>query len=171
MEKWFERKFNALDPSLSLCGIIERLKGTPWRLRGILSAIPNHHLTNRNHDKWSIQENIGHLLDLEPMWLLRIRELIDKKPVMFAADLKNTGTAKAAHNDSNLDEIMSAFTIERMLLVSAFESLTADVQSHQCLHPRLKVLMRPVDLGYFVAEHDDHHLAQISEICSDLKVW
>ncbi|HET9486764.1 MAG TPA: hypothetical protein VFO54_04995, partial [Chryseosolibacter sp.] len=32
------------------------------------------------------------------------------------------------------------------------------------LHPRLNVMMNPVDLAYFDAEHDDHHLVKISEI-------
>ena len=31
-------------------------------------------------------------------------------------------------------------------------------------HPRLDQEMRFVDSLYFVAEHDDHHLARISEI-------
>jgi hypothetical protein len=32
------------------------------------------------------------------------------------------------------------------------------------LHPRLKTPMRTIDLFTFVAEHDDHHLAKITEI-------
>jgi hypothetical protein len=31
------------------------------------------------------------------------------------------------------------------------------------LHPRLKTPMRVIDLAYFVAEHDDHHLARVRE--------
>ena len=30
------------------------------------------------------------------------------------------------------------------------------------LHPRLGTPMRLIDLAFFVAEHDDHHLAQIT---------
>jgi hypothetical protein len=32
------------------------------------------------------------------------------------------------------------------------------------VHPRLRQPMRFVDHLYFVAEHDDHHLATISEL-------
>jgi|GEM_PF-4393916 len=35
---------------------------------------------------------------------------------------------------------------------------------HTALHPRLKTPMRIVDLAYFVAEHDDHHLSRIREL-------
>ena len=31
-------------------------------------------------------------------------------------------------------------------------------------HPRLKKEMRVLDLAFFIAEHDDHHLARISEL-------
>ena len=32
------------------------------------------------------------------------------------------------------------------------------------LHPRLNVRIRILDLVFFIAEHDDHHLARISEL-------
>ena len=31
-------------------------------------------------------------------------------------------------------------------------------------HPRLDRPMRAVDMAYFVAEHDDHHLAKMTEL-------
>ena len=36
------------------------------------------------------------------------------------------------------------------------------------LHPRLETPMRMMDLFYFVAEHDDHHLARITAIGNQL---
>jgi hypothetical protein len=32
------------------------------------------------------------------------------------------------------------------------------------LHPRLNQPMRVIDLILFIAEHDDHHLARITEL-------
>jgi hypothetical protein len=32
------------------------------------------------------------------------------------------------------------------------------------LHPRLNLPMRVIDLIYFIAEHDDHHLARITDL-------
>ncbi len=34
------------------------------------------------------------------------------------------------------------------------------------VHPRLKQPMSMVDLFFFIAEHDDHHLARIREVGS-----
>ena len=33
-------------------------------------------------------------------------------------------------------------------------------------HPRLGTPMRLIDLAFFVAEHDDHHLAQITHLAN-----
>jgi hypothetical protein len=37
------------------------------------------------------------------------------------------------------------------------------------LHPRLNQPMRVVDLLFFVAEHDDYHLARISELIREFR--
>jgi hypothetical protein len=47
--------------------------------------------------------------------------------------------------------------------------LSKEELSKASLHPRLKVMMTPVDLALFDAEHDDHHLVTISEIISRLR--
>ena len=36
--------------------------------------------------------------------------------------------------------------------------------SSSALQPRLKTKIRVIDLVFFIAEHDDHHLARISEL-------
>ena len=65
---WFERKFKfdfrvELYPNLCL-----RLRGTPPRLEEFLRGLTPEQLTRQPEGKWSIQENAGHLLDLEPLW-------------------------------------------------------------------------------------------------------
>jgi hypothetical protein len=48
--------------------------------------------------------------------------------------------------------------------VTLFEQLP-DAQLHATsLHPRLQQPMTVTDHAFFVAEHDDHHLARISEL-------
>jgi hypothetical protein len=40
-----------------------------------------------------------------------------------------------------------------------------DDELERCVvHPRLGTPMRLVDLAYFIAEHDDHHLARLREL-------
>ena len=45
-----------------------------------------------------------------------------------------------------------------------------DVFARTSLHPRLKQPMRLADHLYFVAEHDDHHVAKIWELIDTLGI-
>jgi hypothetical protein len=49
-------------------------------------------------------------------------------------------------------------------LVTQLEGADQADWVRSALHPRLKTPMRLLDLAFFVAEHDDHHLATISEL-------
>jgi hypothetical protein len=49
-------------------------------------------------------------------------------------------------------------------LVDRVAGLDAALFARSIPHPRLKTPMRLVDHLYFVAEHDDHHLARIWEL-------
>ena len=58
----------------------------------------------------------------------------------------------------------SAFRTARDALVRELETFPDDGMSFAAMHPRLKAAMNVTDLAYFVAEHDDYHLARISEL-------
>ena len=81
---------------------------------------------------------------------------------MKAADLTNQKTHNTPHNDRYIDELLSDFKKVRQVTMENLRSLNDDDVLKSSMHPRLKKLMRIIDLAYFVAEHDDHHLAQIT---------
>ena len=56
------------------------------------------------------------------------------------------------------------FRTRRAELVSRVESLGDEQLAITALHPRLDQPMTVVDLAFFVAEHDDHHLAALTEL-------
>ncbi len=59
--------------------------------------------------------------------------------------------------------LLRRFRDRREDLVARLEGLDDDVLTRTALHPRLRQPMSAVDLCFFVAEHDDHHLAAITE--------
>src|SRR3972149_2854707 len=67
-QPWFERQFPTGLPAELFPVVVERLRGTPARLEERLQTLPPTALTRRSGSTWSIQENAGHLLDLEPLW-------------------------------------------------------------------------------------------------------
>lgn len=163
-QPWFERQFPTGLPAEIFPIVVERLRGTPSRLEDRLSSLLPAVLTRRSGDTWSIQENAGHLLDLEPLWLQRVDDLLARRVEMTKADLSNRQTHEANHNAASLNSLLSGFRSARRLLVSRLETVDTSAVLHPSLHPRLRVPMNLTDHVFFVAEHDDYHLARISEL-------
>lgn len=161
---WFERKFEfsfsaALFPNLCI-----RLRGTPARLEEIIRAHSLDRLVKKPEQKWSAQEHAGHLLDLEPLWLARVSDYMNAAVELTHADLSNRKTHEAGHNARSSEDILAEFRKERSRLVDRVGQLEPALFSRTIPHPRLKTPFRLVDHLYFVAEHDDHHLARIWEL-------
>ncbi len=162
--KWFERKFDFSNNQNIFPSIIERLKGTPILLEYKISSISEKKMKDKLHGEWSVQENIGHLIDLEPIWLGRLQDILIGEEIMRPVDLENNKTNLANHNSRNAKELVNEFLNIRRVLVNNLETLTVHDVFKSSLHPRLNTPMRIMDLFLFVAEHDDHHLARITEI-------
>jgi len=161
---WFERRFDFSFPVELLPNICARLRGTPARLEEILRDLPRSTLAGKTHEQWSAQEQAGHLADLEPLWLARVDDYAASRSELTPADLTNRKTHEANHNARSLTEILTEFRAAREKLLQTVITLDDAVHSRSIPHPRLKVPMRLVDHLYFVAEHDDHHLARIWEL-------
>jgi len=160
---WFERKFDFTFPVEQHPNLCIRLRGTPARLEEIVRAADRDVLIRkpRENEKWSAQEHAGHLLDLEPLWLARVNDYFTEASQLTVADLTNRKTFEAQHNRRPIEEILAEFRSARSQLVSKVEQIDPAIFSRAIPHPRLKIPMRLVDHLYFVAEHDDHHLAHI----------
>lgn len=163
-ERWFDRSFGTgLGPD-ELPRIIARLRSAPDRLEAALASLSPEGLILKPGGTWSAQENAGHLLDLEPLWLGRLEDLLAGSEELRPADLTNLKTHQAAHNDRATVSILREFRTARAGLVERLESLAPHQLRATALHPRLRQPMTMADLFFFVAEHDDHHLARIREL-------
>ena len=157
-------------PTWMFSSVLERLRGTPARLEERIGTIPSQYLIARPNDHWSIQENIGHLLDLEPLWSGRLEDLLAGAHTLRPTDLANTATDLADHNARAVQDVLRDFRTARRTLVHRLEALTEHDLGKTALHPRLNKPMSIIDKMFFVAEHDDHHLACITAIWQALEV-
>ena len=162
--KWTDRRFNFDFPAGIYPEIIERLRGTPVRLEELLDDLSPETLTTQADGRWSMQENAGHLLDLESLVSQRIDEYLAGNSTLHAADMSNRKTYEASHNNVPVTSILNAFRTARHDIIDRLESFDSDIFARAALHPRLNVPMRLVDMLFFQAEHDDYHLARISEL-------
>ncbi|HEX8173838.1 MAG TPA: DinB family protein [Pyrinomonadaceae bacterium] len=159
---WFERRFSFDLPVWMYPNVLERLRGTPARLEDRLLNLPRELLVRRDGDKWSMQEHAGHLLDLEALEVARLEDYAAGREILTPADLQNRKTHEADHNSKEISEILPVFRRERAEFVERLEALDAEFIERKAIHPRLQIPMRVIDLAFFKAEHDDHHLARIS---------
>ena len=170
MKPWFERKFQFDMPLDLFPNILERLRGTPARLTERTAGVSPDILVRKNGSSWSIQEQVGHLLDLEPLWFTRINELMNGVPVLATADLQNRKTHEANHNAASIEGLLQKFKAERGQIISRLENLKETDIARTALHPRLQQPMNMMGLAFFVAEHDDHHVACITALRGKWKV-
>ena len=162
--KWTDRRFDFTFPAGLYPEMIERLRGTPARLEDRIRSLPAEVLRRRDGERWSIQENAGHLLDLESLVMQRLDQYLAGVSELHAADMSNRKTYEAGHNSVPVTSILADFREQRMKIVDRLDSLNAEMFARTSFHPRLAVQMRLVDMIFFQAEHDDYHLARISEL-------
>src|SRR5262245_35597713 len=159
--RWFDRTFS-FDVPVSLApNVVSRLRGAPARLEELTRGVARERLIRRVDGKWSAQEHAGHLLDLEPLGLTRLEEFVANRPRLTAADLENRRTDEANHNASDIAVILRGFRTERTAFVARLDAIDETLWARTSVHPRLGTPMRLIDLAFFIAEHDDHHLAAI----------
>ena len=160
---WVERRFDhELSPG-HFPAVLERFRGTPARVSQ-LSGLPVSLRTFKHDGKWSVQEHIGHLLDLEALGEQRLADFSARAPALVAADMSNRATAEADHNNADWWALIEQFVAARASLVRGLERLPADIIAHRALHPRLQRPMNVPEWVFFMCEHDDHHLANIHEL-------
>jgi len=157
---WLDRKFTFNLPLGTFAPLLERLRGTPVRAKELVSGLPEQMLARRLDRKWSVKEHLGHLVDLAGLDDRRLNEFLNHTKVLSAADIENRATELADHRSVPVVEIIRRLTAGREGLVRRLELLTEEQVAIVAIHPRLEESMRLTDWVYFVAEHDDHHLAQ-----------
>jgi hypothetical protein len=166
---WTDRTFCFEFPAGIFPGIVERLRGTPGRVAELISGAPLHSLTTCIHGEWSINQHIGHLDDLHELDVVRLAEYRAGKVILSAADMSNRRTHTGNYNTRSTQELLAHFRQRRLDLVAELETLSAGDISAIAMHPRLQRPLRLVDWTFFVAEHDDHHVARIRELLREFE--
>ena len=166
--RWFDRRFSFELPEELFPVVVERLRGTPARIEDKVRSLSTTVLTRRDGDAWSIQEHIGHLLDLDELHDARLDDYLAGAAVLRAADLANRKTWEADHKARPIEDLLQAFRRGRESFVARLDAWDESLISLTALHPRLNQPMRVIDMAFFTAEHDDHHLARMTELAQKL---
>ena len=158
---WLEYRWNFDFPVGMYRALVERLRGTPDRLEAAVRGAGDERLTRHQEGTWSAQEHAGHFLSVERLWEKRLAEYLRGEARLTAADMENKATKGSGYNERPLDGILTAFRLARAATLATLDRLGLEDAARVAHHPRLDRPMRLVDLCFFAAEHDDHHLAAI----------
>jgi uncharacterized damage-inducible protein DinB len=162
--RWVDRKFDFTLPEALFPVVVERLRGTPARIEDKVRSLPIPALTRRDGDAWSIQEHIGHLLDLDELHAGRLDDFLAGQETLRPADVTNRKTWEGRHNERPIADLLRDFRRERLAFVARLDAWDPELVSLTALHPRLQQPMRVIDMALFTAEHDDHHLTRMTEL-------
>lgn len=163
-QKWFDKKFEFKYSPADFDSLLNRLMKTPEKISQMVSFLPGEMLIKKVDNRWSIKENIGHLIDLEELHDGRIDDFIEGKETLRPADLNNKKTDEANHNNKDIFSLLNQFKIVRENFLERLSGLDASVRERVAIHPRLNQPMRPIDMAQFVLEHDEHHIETIKEL-------
>jgi hypothetical protein len=163
--EWLEYKWNFDFPVGMYRAVLGRLRGTPGRLEELLGGVSREAVTRKPGGKWSALEHVGHLMVLEErLHAPRVEQYLRGETELMAADMSNRLTDEARFNAREAEELLREFRAAREKMLRRLDALTLAEAGRVARHPRLNVPMRLVDLCYFCAEHDDHHVAMIHSI-------
>jgi len=161
---WFDRKFKFNLPVEMYPMVVERLRGTPARIEDKVSNLPEVTLTKKEGESWSIKEQVGHLIVVEQLWDWRINDFMKGADRLSEADPSNSKTKDTDFNSQNIANLVKQFREVRESLVERFELFGVAGAGKSAIHPRLNQPMRVIDSAFFAAEHDDHHLAKMTDL-------
>jgi uncharacterized damage-inducible protein DinB len=164
VKRWFDRTFEPGLPASEASKLLERLRAAPDRVASLLEQTPGAIRIYKLDGRWSVQEHAGHLVDLEDLWARRLDDFEQGRQILRPADLQNRRTHDARHNDRDPRDLIAAFRTARTAIVDRLAGWAPSQLARVSRHPRLDQPMSVVDQCFFVAEHDDHHLAAAAEI-------
>src|SRR6201986_745241 len=108
--KWFERKFDFSFPVELYPDLCERVRGTPARLEEMVRGAATERLTlTPGEGSWSAQEHVGHMVELEPLWMARVEDFVSGRNELSVADVTNRSTFEARYNERAIGQILANF--------------------------------------------------------------
>lgn len=120
-------------------------------------------LSGAPEGKWTALQHLGHLITVEPLWRLRIKEISQDRTEMTPADLTGSFIHNLDFNASGSTDLIRLFDLQRKKTIKCFDE--SDMTSAKAsLHPLYKIPMRLIDLASIITAHDDHHLQAVKRL-------
>ena len=109
-EDWLTKKFNFDSPTSDYNKFMDFLRETPKKVESLVNGLPAEVLTRRDGDSWSIQENVGHFLTVESLFLGRMEDYQKNAEVLRPARFEDNPTGTFIPLKASVFLLISATT-------------------------------------------------------------
>ena len=103
--RWLDKKFQFPEKGSDHGLYLRHLSVFPGRCATALEKLPSFRLKKRYEEKWSVLENLGHLVDMDDLSSARIGEILGGRKELTAADMGNRKTWDNNYNEWNFYEL------------------------------------------------------------------
>lgn len=158
---WSQRQLEFGRPLDELPVLLERIRGTSARLSALIAHAPMEHLQLQLNGKWSVMEHLGHLITLQDRFDGRAEDFERERDRLCEISLHDQEPILQAHRRRTVGDALEEFRLKREAFAHRVARFKDDVLNHTSFHPCQNKRMRPMDMLFWIAEHDDHHLATI----------
>ncbi len=115
-------------------------------------------------NKWSVQEILGHLADIELMYGYRLRQAIADKEPTFAPIDQDAWAAKLGYMEPTTPELIALYSLLRRANLRVLRRLKPADLEKGGYHPEHKRKVTVAEIVQLMAKHGPNHLEQIERL-------
>lgn len=141
--------------------LVCRLKTQHLAVAEILKHIDEQHLNQQPEPgKWSIKDNIAHLVSYQPVFIGRVHQMLKGDIPTFSAYRADDEADFIEARGSSLNDMLSKLNGNRRQILELITNLPDDQLSLKGTHPKYGTLTIPEWTEFFLL-HEAHHLFTI----------
>ena len=168
--EWFGLFYSSLPEHLGQLSpdkIIQTLESIPQKIESVLSGVDDELLVRKSSDEqWCVKEVIGHIIETDKAFVQRVKTILQSQgitaiPRSIPPWKLHEGKGYEAKSASDLvDDLKHA----RQVSLELVRELKPEswIRKGTVMGKTLSIL----DLGTWLANHDQGHLSQIRKLCS-----
>ena len=165
---WMHRRWSFDRPTELYPVVLSRLRGMPARAEQACRELDRAHAIAKQNGAWSIHQHLGHLIDLEELFVVRLDAYEAGADTLPAADMTNARSNTADRDTQPMSELLAGVRGARAATLDRVSKYPRDFFGRSAWHDRLGIHKRVVDTCEFFADHDDHHLAKIEHRIAEM---
>jgi hypothetical protein len=137
---------------------VNLLRETPVALANMVKELDKSLLVAKPDSKWSIQEQVGHLLTIESLWIARVDDCVMEKPFLRPWNGTNADTDAGQFNLQGISQILDDFASIRNAHMNLIDKYLPKQDEMTCHHQSKGIDLTLRAHLEMMLKHDQDHL-------------